>query len=430
VQLIRDLSPGQAPSLRIGGDTTDWTWWPVPGVANPHGVRYTLTPRWVRVTGALARDLGARLILGINLEIDSARVASAEARALIDGIGRSSIVGLEPGNEPELYGSFYFYSLPDGKPATGRPSGYNITDYLRDFSQIAGSLPNVPLVGPATGGPRWIPELPAFLAAQPRVRVATLHKYPLQTCFISPAQPQYPTIAHFLAPVASRGLADSVAASVRAAHARHVALRIDEMNSDSCGRAPGVSNAFASALWALDAVFAIAGAGADGVNVHTFPGAAYQLFTIGRRGGRWWGSVRPEYYGLMMFARAAPAGARLVDVRLSGSTGVRAWATAATGGQERVVLINDDTAARHVAVIRLTGPASPGLRTTATIERLRATSGSATATAGVTLGARSFGRRTWTGILTPVPSALEPSSDGYTVALPPASAALVTVANR
>src|SRR6185437_16316182 len=32
VQLIRNLSPGQAPILRIGGDTTDWTWWPVHGV--------------------------------------------------------------------------------------------------------------------------------------------------------------------------------------------------------------------------------------------------------------------------------------------------------------------------------------------------------------------------------------------------------------
>ena len=41
-QLIRNLAPGQAPDLRIGGDTTDWTWWPVPGVAKPGGIRYSL----------------------------------------------------------------------------------------------------------------------------------------------------------------------------------------------------------------------------------------------------------------------------------------------------------------------------------------------------------------------------------------------------
>ena len=37
VQLIRDLTPGQRPVLRIGGDTTDWTWWPVPASASPEG---------------------------------------------------------------------------------------------------------------------------------------------------------------------------------------------------------------------------------------------------------------------------------------------------------------------------------------------------------------------------------------------------------
>ena len=36
-QLIRNLTPGQAPNLRIGGDTSDWTWWPVPGVRKPPG---------------------------------------------------------------------------------------------------------------------------------------------------------------------------------------------------------------------------------------------------------------------------------------------------------------------------------------------------------------------------------------------------------
>jgi hypothetical protein len=190
VQLIRNLSPGQAPNLRIGGDSTDSTWWPVPGVAKPRGIRYTLTPRWVRVTGALAREVGGRLILGINLELNSARDASAEAQRLVRRIGRSSIVGLEPGNEPELYGSFSFYSLPNGRHVTGRPSGYDFSDYLRDFNRIAGSLPDVALVGPATGGPRWIPELPKFLDAEPRVRVATLHKYPLQTCFVARSKPQ------------------------------------------------------------------------------------------------------------------------------------------------------------------------------------------------------------------------------------------------
>ena len=67
---------------------------------------YALTPGWTAVTRALARALGARLILGINLEADSTAVAGTEADALVAGIGRGRIEALELGNEPELYGSF------------------------------------------------------------------------------------------------------------------------------------------------------------------------------------------------------------------------------------------------------------------------------------------------------------------------------------
>ena len=65
-QLIRNLAPGAAPDLRIGGDTTDWTWWPVPGVAKPGGIRYSLNKNWLGVTAALAHAVGARVILSTS----------------------------------------------------------------------------------------------------------------------------------------------------------------------------------------------------------------------------------------------------------------------------------------------------------------------------------------------------------------------------
>ncbi len=77
VQLVRNLTAGQAPELRIGGDTSDWTWWPVPGVQKPLGVRYSLSRDWVQVMAALTKTLGARVILGINLELNSSTDASA-----------------------------------------------------------------------------------------------------------------------------------------------------------------------------------------------------------------------------------------------------------------------------------------------------------------------------------------------------------------
>jgi hypothetical protein len=421
-QLIRNLAPGQAPSLRIGGDTTDWTWWPVPGVAKPHGIRYSIGNNFAAVTAALAHAVGAHLILGVNLELDSKTAAATEAQALVAGVGADSIEALELGNEPELYGSFSFYKTASGRHVTGRRSGYDFSSYLPDFARIANSLPaDVPLAGPATGAPKWIPELAQFLRAEPRVTLATLHRYPLQLCFRPAASPAYPSVGHILAPSASEGLANSVASLVTAAHSRHVALRIDEMNSVSCGGAPGVSNAFVSALWVLDAVFQMARVGVDGVNIHTYPKAPYELFRFTHENGQWSGYVAPEYYGLLMFAQAAPAGSRLL--KTSGTLGnVRAWATRATDGTEHVVLINDYTTQSRTVDVRFAGAHGA-----ATLEPLRAPG--IHSLTGVTIGGQSFGTATNTGLLSG-PSAtvsVEPAHGAYVVRLPPASAATLTL---
>ena len=121
-----------------------------------------------------------------------------------------------------------------------------------------------------------------------------------------PGSSDYPTLANLLSPLASRGLTQGLAPYVATAHEHGAAFRIDELNSVACGGKSGVSNTFASALWALDALFASARTGTDGVNIHTFPGARYGLFTFRRMGSEWSASVRPEYYGLLMFAQAAP----------------------------------------------------------------------------------------------------------------------------
>ena len=81
IRLVRELNLSGSPVIRFGGDTTDWTWWPTPGVKRPPGIRYALTRRWLSVTRATALALRAHLILGINLEANRATVARAEAAA-------------------------------------------------------------------------------------------------------------------------------------------------------------------------------------------------------------------------------------------------------------------------------------------------------------------------------------------------------------
>jgi hypothetical protein len=306
----------------------------------------------------------------------------------------------------------------------GRPSTYDFRAFTAEFSAIRKRLRTVAVAGPTVGALPWLQNLRRFLAAEPTLRLVTLHRYPLNRCFTTPGSPNYPTIAHLLSSSASRGLASGLTPYVRFAHHRGDIFRIDELNSVACGGKIGVSDTFASALWALDVLFAMARSGVDGVNIHTFAGARYGLFTFHRAGTAWSAFVRPEYYGLLMFAQAAPPGSRLLPVTHTGSPDVRGWATRAADGTIRMVLINDDVRHGHVVSVRF-----PVRASTVTLERL--TAPNAWARRDVALGGQSFGAQTRTGTLTdaPLSQALTTGPDGYLVTLPAASAAIATTSS-
>ena len=419
LQLVRNFSPGQQPSIRLGGDSTDWAWWPVASVHRPRGIRFSLTARWLQVTHALAADLNAKLILGINLEADNAKLAAAEADAFVAGIGPNRVQALELGNEPELYHGYGWYKNAKGDEVPGRPANWSFDHYLADYAKIERSLPRVTLAGPSIGSAHWLAQVGSFAKAQRgKVRVVTVHRYGLVHCS---TRSKGPSVADLLAPEASSGLARSTVPLVAAAHAHGDSIRVDEMNTVSCGGTPGVSNAFASALWTVDALFAMARAGVDGVNLHTYSGATYELFGFKPFDGVWTASVKPQYYGMLLFAQAAPPRSRLLRVRGAGGP-LRAWATRGPDHRTRVVLINDDPRHARVLSVRV-----PGRTATAKLERLLAPR--LGATAGVTLGGQSFGAATTTGRLagTPQLTTVSPRGGAYRVSLPAGSAALVTV---
>jgi hypothetical protein len=422
LQLIRNLNSNQTPSLRIGGDSTDWTWWPVPGMKKPGGIKYELDKRWLAATASLVHQLGAHVILGINLEANSTKIAQTETSQFIGGIGQQSIDALEPGNEPELYGSWTYYRTRKGRKVFGRPASYSFKNFENEFGRLHHALGSAPLAGPTTGSINWMKPLGSFLTSEPQLALVTLHRYPLQSCFITPSRPQYPTIAHLLSPNSSRGLANSVVPYVNLAHSRHVAVRIDEMNSNGCGNVPQVTDTFASALWVLDAVTAMANIGVDGVNIHTYPHSSYELFTFHRSNSRWYGQVSPEYYGLMMFAIAAPPGSQPLSLSGSATGNLSTWATSGPDNQTRVLLINDDPAqARTVSI-------DAGLRVSPA-RYLRLEGNSLGARTGVTVAGGSFGSATDSGQLVGgnrVDSVV-PVAGSYTVTAPPATATLVVL---
>ena len=91
VQLVRNVAPGQAPVVRIGGNSTDATWRPVPGVSPTPGIHNTLTKSWLATIRTFAHETGAKLILGVNLKLNSAAETAAEAHAYRTGIGAQHI---------------------------------------------------------------------------------------------------------------------------------------------------------------------------------------------------------------------------------------------------------------------------------------------------------------------------------------------------
>jgi hypothetical protein len=189
----------------------------------------------------------------------------------------------------------------------------------------------------------------------------------------------------------------------------------------SCSGLSGVANSMASALWALDTLFAMDAAGVSGVNLHTVKGTN-ALFTLKRSGGRWRATVAPWYYGALLFARAAPPGSRLLPVANATHADGRVWATLGRDRVIRVVVINDSVGSNARVLVR--NPPGYGRRA-ATIERLRAPS--AYATKRVTLGGRSFGP-TATGVLAaPQVQRVRRRGGVYAVTLPAASAALLTL---
>ncbi|MGB9183277.1 MAG: glycosyl hydrolase family 79 C-terminal domain-containing protein [Solirubrobacteraceae bacterium] len=430
VQLIRNLAPTGRPSIRIGGQSTERTWWPVPGVARPLGVTYNLTPSWAGSAQALAKMIDAQLLLGINLEADRTRISQAEADQL-QAVGSNYIGALVIGNEPDLYPTMPWYKLINGKPAPwydqagtpvfSRGPGYGVTRFVNEFLRTLRVMPQLPIAGPdaSTG---WLDTFSHFLSPGSRVRMLTSHAYGLNQCVPDPTSPLYPSVPNLLRLSASRNLLLGTSPAVARAHRSGATFRIDEMGSITCNGRQGVSDTMASALWLLDALFAVARQGVDGVNLHTYPNSANGLFDLQRTNGAWNASVHPLYYGALMFAQAAPAGSRMVRVAAPTQNGLRAWATLGPDQRVRVVVINAGLNGGIRAQVR--APAlyrsNPG-----GLERLQASS--AYASHGVTLGGQQFGTTTTGALPPPVPQIVKPHRGIYAVTLPPGSAALLTL---
>jgi hypothetical protein len=416
---VFSLVHGPGPLIvRIGGDSADRTFWS-PVHELPEWA-FELTPAWLREVGTLVRRSGARLILDLNLVTATPVIAARWAEAAEASLPRHSILGFEIGNEPDIYSrSLWQASIADGGAGPVLPEQITAHSYARAFDAYSKALsraaPAVPLLGPALAEPRlnvdWVSRLLA--GPHPGLRAITVHRYPYSAC-VPRSTSSYPTIARVLSEQATAGMARSVAGAVRAAHRARLPLRLSELNSVTCGGVRGVSNTFATALWAPDALFEFLRAGVSAVSVHVRAAAINAAFALTRRGL----TARPLLYGMVMFKRMLGPRARLVSLRLRVDAGLhlKAWAVRSGRGTLRVLLIDKG---KRSASVQLVVPAHGR----ASVERLLAPS--VRATHGVTLAGRRIGRNgRWRG--RSVLGVIVPGPHAYVLEVSRYSAALVT----
>jgi hypothetical protein len=436
--------PGNGPFLlRIGGDSADQTFWE-PSVRTSAPWAYALTPPRLRQIAALVREAHLHVILDLNLITGSPLEAAQLARAAEAAFPRGSIVGFEIGNEPDIYSRRDWLA---GLAETPLRAGFlrkelSTATYIHDFETYSRALaqvaPRVPLDGPALANPvrnaDWVSRLLA--SPHPGLGTVTAHRYLYSAC-VPQHSPGYPTVARLLLEHATAGIARKLEPLVDDAHQAGFKFRLTELNSVTCRGVPGVSDTFATALWAPDVLFELLRAGVDGVNVHVRTNAINGAFTLSAQGL----GARPLLYGLILFAKALSPDPRLVQLRLSerSSVHLKVWATQVAGDRLQMLLINKGNRPVRVRLrLPATRPAAAPARRpaavparrpvpatrSATVERLLAPS--PRSISGVTLGGQQLGRDgQWHG--RPVIQSITPSVYGYQVLVPRASAALVSI---
>ena len=359
VNLLRQVAPGL---IRFGGVTVDTqTAWASQSHPKPNWAVSAITADDLAGVDRLAREAHWGVLLAVTLGHPDPGAAADEV-ANAQAIMRTTLAGVEIGNEPDGYVIEHLRTDP-----------YTYDDYrqqLDSYLQAIGT--SFPLVGPDVSTPKrgsWIQSL----AEDERPVVLSGHYYPLSEC-------------HGYLPV----VGDLLTRGIRSAEKRNldrlaaisnstgVPLRVGETNNISCGGEPDVSNTFASALWAVDYMTQAMRDGIAGINFHdivsncTGYGALCAATPDALAAGRL--TAQPEWYALLLARRLlgdSPLPARLGP----GRQNVTVSAFRSPGGNLHIVVVDDrEPGSKPVrvklalpksfargTVLRLTGPA-PGAK--------------------------------------------------------------------
>ena len=285
--------------LRLGGNTSDYGFWrPTPtstapprahrdykvGDPNPN-LSYPVTPEAIHNLRAFLDATGWTCLYGINLGTNIPSLAADEATAVTAILG-PKLEYIQLGNEADRFGSTirdpktwtadaYFdewltfvnairEKLPYAKfgmPDIASNSAWFATITNR-FSLLALPVRNCPCdLRPTQPCSCMVPGPDTNPPSRPNIACLSHHYY-----IGGPPSNPAMTIEHILAP--NPVVPRDAALVTAAAHKLNVPYRMTEGNTCYRGGKPGVSDTFASALWAADYLLQLASLGYAGVNLH------------------------------------------------------------------------------------------------------------------------------------------------------------------
>jgi hypothetical protein len=315
VHAFRGLCPNGV--LRLGGNLSDVTRWAgnaantiapeeAAKVQSFHEWRLvdakaaskrpaTIGPEGIAALGSFLRATEWKVLYGLNLGTGTPERAAEEA-ALVAKYAGDHLLAFQVGNEADLYGPAF------------REGGWNFERYWSEYQKfvkaVRARVPGAPFAGPDVATKvDWVTQFAH--RAKGDVVLVSSHYYAM-----GPAGAPGIDAQKLLNNDAR--LAREMPVLVAAGKAAGVPYRMTEGNSCYHGGQPGVSDAFASALWAADYLLRVAEAGYAGVNLHS-GGEGYYAPIVGDPNAT---KLRPEYSGMLLAQKFA--GATFAPVSLAG----------------------------------------------------------------------------------------------------------------
>lgn len=239
-----------APKLRVPPGNLDANWM-------PHQL-FQINPEAIDALAGFLRATGWHLIYGLNFGNSTPQRAANEASYVAQKIGER-LEFFQIGNEPDLYRN----------PNNGtRPLHWDFVDYVKEWAEfataIAAKVPAARFGGPdVAASSDWITRFSAQVPARLASRVVALTGH-----YYAEGPPDDPRVTLQRLLAGNPRISSETNQIVAAARASGRTYRMTEGNSCYRGGKPGMSDAFAAALWAGDYLLQLASLGCAGVNLH------------------------------------------------------------------------------------------------------------------------------------------------------------------